>query len=243
MGNSATLTTTVVPSFALFVTTCMWMSPLKVVLASRKSRDLGDTSPVPYVCTVFNCIGWTGYGIMKKDMFLFWSNVTGIVLGSFFAINALTILASQTKPFEQLSEKYRTLEAFLIFAFGFWPLMFLVSVFAFQKFSDPAAQSLQFIGTIGMICSIAYYAAPLATMMEVVKLKDSSSLYAPMICLNMLNALLWASYGAALQDINVFAPNFIGLVLAVVQLVMWALYRKKDAAKTAMLSVEEGGDI
>jgi solute carrier family 50 protein (sugar transporter) len=234
--------TTLIPSIAIVITTAMWLSPLKAVLAARKSRELGDTNPYPYVATILNCIGYTSYGLMKKDEFLFWSNVTGLVLGLFYLINTMTIIAGKTKPYEELSDQYKTLEYLLLFAFSFWPIILLISQFGFSGFPDPQEQAMSLVGTISMMFSIAYYAAPCATMLEVIKKRDSASLYAPMITLNLVNSLLWSSYGLALLDPNIAAPNCIGVVLAVLQLTLSVMFKRKEATVIVEIEFREKKD-
>jgi uncharacterized protein with PQ loop repeat len=84
------------------------------------------------------------------------------------------------------------------------------------------------VGYISSSFAIAYYAAPLATMLQVIKTKDSSSLYLPMILINCTNGLLWSSYGfIALHDINVYGPNVIGVILSSIQILMTFIFPKK----------------
>jgi hypothetical protein len=65
-------------------------------------------------------------------------------------------------------------------------------------------------------------------MLQVIKTKDSSSLYLPMILINCTNGLLWSSYGfIALHDINVYGPNVIGVILSSIQILMTFIFPKK----------------
>jgi solute carrier family 50 protein (sugar transporter) len=169
------------------------------------------------------------YGLMKKDQFIFWSNCPGVVLGLFYSVNSLTILASQTAPNEELCDLYKTVEGLLLFAFAFWSLIFLIGVTAFNKFPDPKYQMEELVGQLSMMFAIAYYVAPLYTAYEILRTKDSSSLYGPVLVINLINSSLWFIYGLALLDFNLYFPNLFGVPLTVLQIVLLVVYsRHKD---------------
>ena len=45
-------------------------------------------------------VGWSMYGCMKRDYFIFWGNMPGLVLGLFYAISVLPFLCKkvQSRP-------------------------------------------------------------------------------------------------------------------------------------------------
>jgi hypothetical protein len=43
--------------------------------------------------------------------------------------------------------------------------------------------------------TIAYYGAPLSTAYDIIKSRNSASIYPPLALTNLLNALLWTAYG------------------------------------------------
>ena len=50
-------------------------------------------------------------------------------------------------------------------------------------------------GAAGALALVAYYTAPLSTLIKVVRRKDSSSLHAPLCIMNFVNMCMWLSYG------------------------------------------------
>jgi uncharacterized protein with PQ loop repeat len=50
-------------------------------------------------------------------------------------------------------------------------------------------------GVAGNVITLIYYAAPLSSMAEVIKTRNSASILLPMTLMNTLNAALWATYG------------------------------------------------
>lgn len=88
--------------------------------------------------------------------------------------------------------------------------------------------SITVVGSFCIISSLVFYGAPLLNMMEIVKLKDSSSLYAPALCVNGLSCFLWFFYGLiGIGAVIVWLPNIIGLTLVVVELAMCCMYPAK----------------
>jgi uncharacterized protein with PQ loop repeat len=84
------------------------------------------------------------------------------------------------------------------------------------------------LGAFCVISSLIFYAAPLINMIEIVKTKDSSSLYAPALVINGINCLLWFSYGLfGINAVIVWLPNIIGLTLVAVELGMCCIYSAK----------------
>lgn len=230
MSTQAIVTGIICPLFGCIIANVMWLTPLPAVLEVRKTRKLGETNPYPYVITVINCIGWSMYGCLQKDVYIFMSNIFGMSLGAFYTLTALSV-TSQKTPDEPVLEVHQSLEGLLVFALFFWGTIGIVAATAFQSFPDPSVQAASLVGTIGCSCSIAYYAAPLAVMYKVIVTKDSSSIYFPLVCINLINALLWSAYGAiALQDINVWLPNGLGLILGVLQGFLTFIFPSKAAA-------------
>lgn len=82
------------------------------------------------------------------------------------------------------------------------------------------------VGIFGDVFALLYYLAPLSSACRVVSSRDASSLYTPMILLNLLNASLWFFYGLLGDNNNVIIwfPNVIGISLSVMQLSLVCLF-------------------
>lgn len=229
----------VCPILGLCITTVMWSSPMKVILEIRRTRNLGTTNPLPFVVTILNCIGWVIYSCLRKDIFIFLANISGLSLGIFYTLNCMTVLMQNAKPNEELNETYRTLEGLLIFAAFFWGLIGFLCAMIFNNFIDPVEQMATLVGYIGSSFAIAYYGAPLSTMANVIMTRDSSSLYLPTTIINILNASLWTAYGFAVMDINIWGPNCIGVLLSSSQAVLILIFPRKAAAGNTHLPHED----
>jgi uncharacterized protein with PQ loop repeat len=92
---------------------------------------------------------------------------------------------------------------------------------------DPSYDPLNvtIVGAFSIISSLLFYGAPLINMIEIVKSKDASSLYAPALLINGANCTLWFFYGLiGIEAVIVWLPNIIGLALLVVELIMCGIY-------------------
>jgi len=81
------------PLIGLIISNIMWSTPMKHILLTRKDNDIGSMNPVPFVITVFSCIGWTIYGCVKHDYFIFFGNSIGILFGIFYTVSSISVLS------------------------------------------------------------------------------------------------------------------------------------------------------
>lgn len=61
-----------------------------------------------------------------------------------------------------------------------------------------------------------YYIAPLTSLLQVLKERDSSSIYWPLSLMNLANALLWMVYGMVSVCASIWGELRAGLLLATV---------------------------
>ena len=92
------------------------------------------------------------------------------------------------------------------------------------------------MGNICIVFNILLYAAPLATLGEVLKTRSSSSLSMEQTVTNLTLSGGWLVAGIWRSDLPSIIPNGIGVVLSVVQLLLFLLFpavggQAKRAAK------------
>jgi solute carrier family 50 protein (sugar transporter) len=83
-------------------------------------------------------------------------------------------------------------------------------------------------GVMAIIANLCLYAAPLDTMVRVVRLRNAESLPISLCAVNLLNGVLWVAFGLTEGDYFVLTPNAIGSVLSAAQV---ALYLKFPPVK------------
>jgi len=203
----------------------MWFAPWYSVMEARHNRDLESLNPIPYAVTFLSCVAWTVYSCMLRDVFLFLSAAPGVVLGGFYALTCLTIMAKiNWSPEDDFTFQYKVVERLMLGGLGMWTIIGFVASAAFEGTDDPAGNAKEFVGIICAVHSISYYAAPLSEMWTILKLKDATSLHAPTVIVSLMNAALWGSYGFARSNFNMVIPSSIGVVLSVIQLLLITKY-------------------
>lgn len=85
----------------------------------------------------------------------------------------------------------------------------------------------QIIGLLVNINLVFFYGAPLQTMKIVLQEKSSDSIHNPTVIMNIINALFWISYGLARNDLIIYLPNGVGLVLGIIQGILCLVYPPK----------------
>lgn len=240
----------VCPLFGCIIGNGMWISPLPAVLAAKKSGDLGELNPLPWVAgmvldsrfiifsslvhflsTCFllaylNCIAYVTYSVLLKDYFIFFANVPGLCLAVFYSLTAITVLARSNSPKDL--QKMNIVMSVLIFGFFFFSVLGFASGMAWVHNDNERDKAATAFGLTGCCFSIMYYSAPVSTAFEVIRTRDASSLYAPMLVLNLTNAALWTFYGfIAINQPSVWVPNIIGGVLSIFLLTLVCIFPKK----------------
>jgi len=233
MGNAPSWVTDLFcPTIGTIICNVMWLSPLSAVLGALSKRDLGTLNPVPFVVTVANCIAWTMYGCMRRDYFIFFSNSTGLCLGLFYSLSSLTLL-NKKRDIQQL------LIILLVAACVFWCLMAMVACIVYSDDLASREQGIRFIGTLGMGFGLAYYSSPLSTLVQVVRNRDSSTLYLPMIVSSFLNALMWVIYGyVAKNDVALWLPNAVGCILCTMQFILRMSFPQRNVNVPENITVD-----
>ena len=114
-----------------------------------------------------------------------------------------------------------------MYSAGFWTFIIFICGIVLN---DPKYEetTITIVGAFSVVGSLMFYGAPLMNMVEIVRTKDSSSLYAPALFINGVSCTLWFFYGLlGVYAVIVWLPNIIGLGLVVVELGMCCMYPAK----------------
>jgi hypothetical protein len=95
------------------------------------------------------------------------------------------------------------------------------------------------IGILVNINLVFFYGAPLQTMKIVFETKASNSIHTPTVTMNVINAIFWISYGLAKNDIIIYGPNGIGLLLGIAQGILCLIYPSSSSSSSKKRNEEE----
>lgn len=83
-----------------------------------------------------------------------------------------------------------------------------------------------FVGSVGLVASIAMYSSPLVAVKLVVKTKSVEFMPFYLSFFSFLASSLWMAYGLLGQEFFIAAPNFLGAPMGLLQLGLYCIYRK-----------------
>merc|ERR1712130_673693 len=108
-------------------------------------------------------------------------------------------------------------------------ISFLTSVLLLVKVMEHKV-AVQTLGMVASVVNIVTFASPLATLKEVVRTSNCSSFPPlPLQITMFVTPLLWFIYSQLIHDSFLAVPNFLGIILGIVQLGMRAKYPSRPA--------------
>jgi len=198
----------------------MFATPLKAVIEARSSRELEALNPIPWSVIFLNCFGWSLYGVLRRDYFIFFANYPAVCLSLFYCLTAISLLSSRNAKGD--AKTVLMIEILFVCGSVLWGIITMVAGISLGPSQFEAAALL--VGYSSCVCTVVYYGAPLSTIRKVCKNRNSASLFLPMILANLVNAILWTAYGIAIVDWVLVGPNALGIVFAVLQIIIKFFY-------------------
>lgn len=177
------------------------------------------------------------YGAARKDVYLMCAVGFGIVANAYGSFTALVLLGKENQTATQ-----HTMEYILIGGIAMWVFIgYFVGAIADAISADGAALSADLLGSLCSLLAIAYYVSPLSKVLTIIRTKDVSSLYMPMLVMNLFASFLWASYGLfGANDIFLFMCNAFAFVVTVLMVLL--KLRFMNSTPMIKLTDEECGD-
>ncbi|KAJ3033233.1 hypothetical protein HK097_004929 [Rhizophlyctis rosea] len=229
----------VVPSIGLCTALGMYLAPLPAVRRVCKDQDIGSLNPFPFAVNATNSISWIIYALLKQDYFIFFTNFMGYTLGTYETLSVLTYA-----PRRLQTRIIQTWLAITCTAFLTGIVCFAILPQTLPTTGASIANTL--MGSINTAFLVLLYGAPLTTMYNVVKTRDSSSINLPLAVASIVNGGLWFIYGMTIGDPFVWAPNGAGAVMGVLQVVVKILFRGRRESDTDSIETVvavESGDV
>ncbi|KAM3242168.1 hypothetical protein ACQJBY_054694 [Aegilops geniculata] len=194
----------------------LFLSPVPTFIQIWKKKTVEQYSAVPYLATLLNCMMWVLYGlplVHPHSMLVITINGTGMLI-------ELTYVA-----------------LFLTFSVGAARrrvLLLLVAEVAFV--GGVAALVLSLAHThdrrsmvVGILCVLfgtGMYAAPLSVMKMVIQTKSVEYMPLFLSVASLVNGICWTAYALIKFDLYITIPNGLGVMFAVGQIILYAIYYK-----------------
>ncbi|GLJ30345.1 hypothetical protein SUGI_0600350 [Cryptomeria japonica] len=193
----------------------MYGAPVSNFQRVVKKKTTGEMSGMPYAIGLFNCLIYTLYGspLISNG----WENA--LVMGT----NALGFLL-----------QFCFCTIYLLFAppkskrrMGFMVggvLVLFASTAATSMWGVEAGKKKMLVGTTGMVASVILFGSPLSNIRVIIRSKSVDCMCIYFSIFSLLASLLWLVYGALSRDVHIMVPNFLGVPLASVQIIIYFTY-------------------
>ncbi|CAM0945291.1 unnamed protein product [Alopecurus aequalis] len=194
----------------------LFLSPVPTFIRIWKKKTVEQYSAVPYLATLLNCMMWVLYGlpvVHPNSMLVITINGTGMAI-------ELTYIA-----------------LFLAFSVGAARrrvLLILVAEVAFVaavaalvlSFAHSHTRRSMVVGVLCVLFGTGMYAAPLSVMKMVIQTKSVEYMPLFLSLASLVNGICWTAYALIKFDLYITIPNGLGVMFAVGQVVLYAIYYK-----------------
>jgi hypothetical protein len=83
----------VCPALGMVIANVMFAAPYRdLQRAVHAGRGIGTLNPTPWAFMLGNCVGWTTYGVLKHNWFIFFANCPGFLLSVWLNLGAVKLL-------------------------------------------------------------------------------------------------------------------------------------------------------
>ncbi|MCE0480807.1 hypothetical protein HAX54_037938 [Datura stramonium] len=216
-GNSQLIT--IFGDLGSTVSFIVFLSPLPTFYNIYKKKSTEGYQSIPYVVALFSAIILIYYSVLKGNM-----NVVIIInaLGAFIE----TIYICFYIFYAPKKAKLQTIKFVALFVVGGFGAIVLVIQFLFK-----GVVRAQIVGWICLVFSVCTFAAPLCIVRKVIKTKSVE--YMPLLLSVFLtiSAVMWFFYGLLKKDVNIYAPNILGFMFGIVQMVLYVMYKDNKEKK------------
>jgi len=193
------------------------LSPLSAVLRVRTLGTLGSLNPLPLVAVTANNAGWTAYTLTgSHDPYVLAGTVPGLILGLFY-------VASTYRAASATDEQHQIVCATGAYALTLGTAALLSSMPMLHMTMSDA------FGDLSTMLLLSFYVSPVPAMLDAMRQKSAAKLHAPLAATTLVNAGLWMAYGWHSNDWHMYAPQFVGAVVAAVQLSLCAVLSSEAA--------------
>lgn len=197
----------------------LYAAPILTFSRVIRKRSTEEFSCVPYIVALSNCLLYTWYGLPVVSYR--WENLPVITINGLGIILELSFIFIYLW-FAQTRAKIKagSIATIVIVAFT---ITAIISSFVFHDHHHRKV----FVGTVGLVCSVSMYAAPLVVVKQVIMTKSVEFMPFYLSLFSLLTSILWLAYGLLSHDLLLASPNLVGLPLGILQLGLYCKYRRR----------------
>ncbi|KAL3617579.1 hypothetical protein CASFOL_037900 [Castilleja foliolosa] len=194
----------------------VFLSPMPTFYQIYKKKSTEGYQSVPYVVGLFSAMLWIYYAFLKPDTTLLITiNSVGCLVQSAYICFYIFYAKRNTRV--------QTLRALLCLnVIGLGLIVLLTHFYAKESYRA------DIVGWICLVFSLCVFVAPLFVVRQVIRTKSVEYMPFLLSFFLTLSAIMWFFYGLLLKDYNIAIPNVLGFIFGVLQMVLYAIYRKAN---------------
>ncbi|KAJ8600678.1 hypothetical protein CTAYLR_007433 [Chrysophaeum taylorii] len=194
----------------------LFLSPINTFRRVIRERHTQGFDHVPYVVTTTQCFMWVMYSVITPGRLMpLVTNAVGAGIELGYCGVFLRFSPSRVEVLRDLGYAAACIAAAALLAH--------LTPFPRLAGGSPATSC---VGVFASISAAAMYASPLNVAKRVVETKSVEFMPLALSVGSLICSSCWAAFGFSVGDFFIFVPNFGGVLLALTQLVLYAIYRR-----------------
>lgn len=194
----------------------VYLAPVPTFYRICKKKSTEGFQAIPYAVALFSAMLYLYYAYLKENsIMLITINTVGCTI-------ELTYLA--------IYMVYATKES-RVYTSKLMILLNVSSLGVITALTYVLARGETRVNVVGWICaafSVSVFAAPLTIMRQVVRSKSVEFMPFTLSFFLTMCAVVWFFYGFLIKDYYIAAPNVVGFVFGVAQMVLYVVYKNKN---------------
>ncbi|KAH8394771.1 hypothetical protein KR222_005151, partial [Zaprionus bogoriensis] len=194
---------------AVISTIFQYLSGAVICRKYIQKKSTGDSSGVPFICGFLSCSFWLRYGVLTNEQSIVMVNIIGSTLFLVYTLVYYVFTVNKRSYVKQFAIVLALLVGVIVFT---------------NSLHDEPQRMIHITGIMCCIVTVCFFAAPLTSLVHVIRVKNSESLPLPLIATSFFVSLQWLIYGVLISDSFIQIPNFLGCLLSLLQLGLFVLY-------------------
>ncbi|XP_022863561.1 bidirectional sugar transporter NEC1-like [Olea europaea var. sylvestris] len=193
----------------------VYMAPVPTFYKIYKRKSSEGFHSIPYSVALFSAMLYLYYAYLKKNVILLITiNSFGCVMEVGFLIIFLVYATYESKIYT----------AKILFLFNIVAMGLVVGcTYSLSK----GQKRVTIVGWICSVFSLCVFVAPLSIMRRVIKTKSVEYMPLTLSLFLTLSAAIWFFYGLFIKDFYIAAPNVVGFLFGMVQIILYLIYKDK----------------
>lgn len=205
----------------------LFLSPVATMKRIGREGSTLDFSDTPYVVSLLNCLLWVSYAIFTPGRLQpLVTNGIGTLAQAAFLGHMLWFHAKR---------KRLMLLVKLTVALAGFCLTIIVAKLMGHGHDDSDRQT-KFLGTVADVLNGLMYAAPLSAIGTVIRTRSVEFMPLGLSAGTLACSTTWLVYAIWVGDLYIFMPNTVGVLLGVVQMIVYAYYARAGRLNPRLLT-------